>query len=197
MSDVKKEAELTLVCRIKDFEQLLQAESCEEQEQYLISTPASDADPFKREFRIRRSRIRGQTSYTTTGKVRGKDGAPDEKEAPSDEEHFAVLKLVASSGMFKYRYRFPYPEPINGETVYWEIDVYADEQSGVAHPWCRVELEFPTDAEGNVYVPEKLADLPIQFEEVLSQHDPDPTVKQRITELYGQYFISRTLSART
>lgn len=186
----KKEAELTFICRLSDPSQLLQAHSCEEQEQYLICTVPTERDPTKREFRIRKSRTKGKVTYTATAKVRNpKEGAPIEQEAETTQECFEALKLVANDGMFKYRYCFAYPELINGKQIYWEIDVYENPQTGAVYPWCRVELEFPSDESG-VHVPESIAKLPIQFDEVLSQADKDPQVQARITELYGKYFIS-------
>lgn len=187
----QKEVELTFVCRLDDVSQLLSAVSCEEQEQYIICTQATEDDPIKREFRIRKSRTKGETTYTATAKMRPRDGAVVEQEAPTTEECFNALKLVASDGMFKYRYRFPYPEPIGGQSIFWEVDVYVNEATGGVHPWCRVELEMPTTESGEVLMPNTIERLPIKFAEVLSQADPDPKVQEQIRALYGQYFVSR------
>lgn len=182
-SEKKSNIELEYVFygRIKNFEQLKQAASREEHEQWDIRV---EKESSKRYFGNVRVRCTDGGKYTLCIKAL-EDGveAKEETELEANEELFEAIKKIATGGMRKTRYRFP----IEGSELTWEVDVFYDTE-GNPREWCKIDLEVESqDGELPAY--------PIDLEDVLDIQPTERSEEQKafVDKLMNEQFQLKNL----
>jgi len=170
------ERELEAYALISDLNELKNAASIEQQEQYGI-VPATGTG-HKGSTRIRKTVKAGETTFMHTTKVLLKDGSNLETNKESSEEMFTAFKNLANDGMLKDRFIFP----IEGTQLKWEVDVFPQADGSYA-PWVKLDLEIP---EGMNL--QAIPNLPFNSKKTVFKNRKDPSILEFIGKLYDQYF---------
>lgn len=157
---VTTETEIILYGRLTDTEQLKQANSCEQQEQWSILMKGDVDGKGKGSVRVRMSKVDGsEAKYVQTIKVKRSEHSSLEVENETTKDAFEMIKFLSDAGMIKDRYRFE----IEGSQLVWEVDVFKKDD-GSYHEWVKIDLETDTpDA--------ALPELPIEFAELITPDD--------------------------
>lgn len=157
---VVTETEIILYGRLTDTEQLKQAASCEQQEQWSILLKGDENGKGKGSVRGRMVKTDGaEAKYIQTIKVKRDQHSSLEVEMEITKDVFEMIKFLSEAGMVKDRYRFP----IEGSDKVWEVDVFKKDD-GSYQEWVKIDLETDTpDA--------PLPDLPIEFAELITPED--------------------------
>lgn len=175
------EIEKVFYGKVVDWEQLAQlATEVIYQEQYGL--PSHDASgKFLGSIRVRKTDDTPDRSmqYIQTTKVRiSEEGANQNTEISFEvnEDAFQAFKILSNGkGMLKHRFIIPIDDVFK-----WEVDCFPDPQNpGHYYPYVKVDLESHDGAFPRVR-------FPIELEGELS--GSDPSHKERIGQLYEQYF---------
>jgi len=185
-----KEDEFVFYGKIKDFSQLKNATSSEEQVQFEIAIPKTDKNAVEGKQRVRRTNAVGSEdfAYEHTIKTKGSDGIPIETSNPSSEAAFIQYKYLAETGMAKTRYEFP----IEGTEYKWEVDVFKTVDGGM-HEWCKIDLEFIGGR------PDTIPTFPIDLDNLIANQYGNRTEEEETTVrmLYDTVFrISNPIVAK-
>lgn len=173
------EKEHTLYARLADFEQLKNAASKEEHEQWEIKVPKSEHNGAEGVMRIRKTVAEGNPEYVLTTKTKAKEGR-HEIGIPTSADHFEQFKRMAAAGLIKHRYCFP----IAGTAHKWEVDMFPKEGGGY-HPWCKIDLEVDD-------LSKPLPQLPLQVEQLIDKPygQRNAQEEQQVRELYDTVFLT-------
>lgn len=177
------ELEIELYVRISDFNQLTRAQSVERQEQWTIKIEKTDKNQGKGNDRVRRiydldtSQGGPAEKYINTRKLVLGQGKRIEVSQEVSQDMFLVTKALSEQGMIKDRYKFP----IQGTDLCFEVDAFI-QPDGMYAPWLKIDLENP---------PALLPELPFEVLERIDGRTKDPAEREKITQLYDQYFLTK------
>ena len=180
----RKELEYVFYGKIVNFDELSKAKTVEHQEQWEIRNQDPNA-PFEGNIRVRKSwteHERGIVRFVLCAKTFQKEGkGRDEVEIEVSRDMFEQFKRLATGGMQKTRYCFPFEH--EGHALMWEVDVYQDDNNAVVE-WCKVDLEVPERLE-------TIPEFPIQLTETItSQYDArTPEEKAKVDQLMKEHFV--------
>lgn len=171
-----KEKEYVWYGQISDFAQLKGAVSTETQSQ----SSMKGANGTTRVRRVLKDD--GQADHFLTCKNYTGNGECDEVTQRTTEDMWKAYRGATKESMDKVRYVFP----IEGTNLKWEVDVFVGPDQAGFKPWCKIDLESPTDLT-------EFPELPIQLNEVifhpLKQYTPEQDKK--VKELYANVFINK------
>jgi hypothetical protein len=182
---VSKEIEYMFYARLDNVAVLQQADSVELQEQWGLWYDKSEVTAGTGSIRVRKITpkgigeeslvaVRSMPQYVQTIKIKTKSGDALEIPSESSEHGFNAFKILADSGMVKYRYRFNVP---NSDLV-WEVDMFVEPGESVKtnqpkfYPWCKIDLEV---SDRSVEIPA----FPEGFSDVFDSKSPDLTEEQK------------------
>ena len=197
---ISEENELTIYCKITDFDGLSQAVQVLTQTQYEIKSPTG-----KGKIRVRSERDgRGLSTYTLTTKVKNEDknvASNTEYTTIIDNEYFDAFKAIAGKGQSKDRYLFPVTKitadntaaDISKNESYFEVDIFAD-ATGSRYVWCKIDLEIDSILEltdkslttdiDKVKITAKISNLPFKPVEAFTEETATEEQKKFISVLY-------------
>jgi hypothetical protein len=136
-----------------------------------------------------------------------------EKTFEIDSEMFESFKALSDQGMIKERFLFPVQsvkvsndagmQDIQVEGMDYEVDVFyvIDEQGNKTYkPWCKIDLEIDPLIKqietnhsdiGKFTLLIKAIALPFNPSDMLLSTDEDVNVKEQITRLYDEFFLTK------
>lgn len=186
-NDNLEELEYIFYGKLTNFDQFTKADRAETQEQWSVFLTNGHGGDGKVENNLRVRSVNDSQYYLTAKLYLPGAAGKWELEREVNQDHFEVMKAIATDGMRKERYYFP----VEGhEDLTWEVDVHYDDDGNRIH-WVRVELE----------VPEKLSSippLPLQFEETIMRQRKHQTDEEQafVKQLYGRYILKGAAVAK-
>ena len=180
-TDSKTQVELEHVfyVKISDLDQLKNAATSVDQEQWSIQVKNSDAHRYGGSIRVRA--INGESfAFCIKSFEKGKRGGL-ENEFQVGKDVFEQFKRLSNSGMVKTRYTFP----IEGTEYAWEVDIYKMPDGSPA-PWAKIDLEVK---DADFQIPE----LPIKCDKVVRDqpHNRTPDLQTFIDHVMSTYLVTK------
>lgn len=169
-----QEIEYMFYAKVDSAQALLNAVSCEIQEQWGLWQDKTEKNAGSGSNRVRKTITRSivagalttdneQVQYVMTTKLKRADGTSIEVPQPSSEDGLKAFKILAESGMIKHRYRFPVMTTpganhlMTGATkavtnhedvLFWEVDMFVEPGESMFSTkyigWCKIDLEVPS-----------------------------------------------------
>ena len=170
------EIERELYVRVSDLTQLERAVSKERQEQWGIKVPKTKRNAAPGQLRVRRSEKDGKVEFIMTIKAVKGVGERRDVSMKVTEDVFDLFRTVSENGMIKDRFTFP----VLGTDLVYEVDMFVMPDGSYA-PWAKIDLENP---------PAKLPPLPIMVEEMIDGKTSDPNEREKISQIYGEFFLT-------
>lgn len=178
---------------------------------FRIRATATEPRPiFKENGEVVRSRQIKNFNYELTIKIPNSNDnltSTEETKATTTAEAFEALKALSSKGMTKERFTFKVSSVSVSDDVntfeadlYWEVDVFPDGK-GFYHPWCKIDLEInklldklpkllnQVDKKYSLTI--KPSKLPLGLTNILEGSNKDSVVKEKISALYDEYFLTK------
>lgn len=178
-----KELEYEFYARVLNPEELKKAASKEEQEQWEIKIPRTDANAVGGKIRIRKTvKAEGMApEFVLTTKTKLADGSHIEVPVPTTEDNFIQFKYLSEGGMFKDRYTFP----VEGTDMKFEVDMFKKPEGGY-YEWCKIDLEVET-------MGGQVPPFPIELGDIITAQEGERSEAEeaKIRSLYEYEFITK------